>query len=460
MTSYLLLRNNKESGPYSLDQLVSHGLKPYDLVWVTGKSAAWRYPGEITELQEFAPAVEEQPFDRFYKKPDTAKKEEPVMVKQPATVVTESPVFSPKKSVFVTMPGGQKQQPVIKKEQPAYSEYQQYQPSFKEDKEPVALTKTITITENPIAAEVKYSQPLDEIKEMYVKTLQERKSKIAYKAFLLQTGKKVAIILGIVGVGVLIGFTIKSSPGKKDVVANSTLPQTVIPQQQAVITATDPQLNQSIQEPLQNSTQPADQPEETEQRPLLNTEETKSSPVTKEKTISTPSQEDQPTEKTTKKNAVVNEPKQVPVDEPSPGVDINPSTGERARKVRSENEETSERTTTNSTPPVNQPKAVMRTSLSKLVSVKSNEYKKVAFGGIRDLELTVYNDSKYVLDQVTVELQYLKPSEEPLRTDNIQFRSVSPGGSLTLRIPDTNRGIKVTYKITNVLSTEFAKNDL
>ncbi len=65
---YLLLRNNKQSGPYSLEELKSMGLKAYDLVWLEGKSAAWRYPCEIEDLKSFAPQVEEQPFDRFYKK--------------------------------------------------------------------------------------------------------------------------------------------------------------------------------------------------------------------------------------------------------------------------------------------------------------------------------------------------------------------------------------------------------
>src|ERR1700722_16110610 len=69
---YLLLRDNKQSGPYSLEDLKTKGLKAYDLVWVEGRSAAWRYPSEIAELSVFAPAVEEQPFDRFYKKPAAA----------------------------------------------------------------------------------------------------------------------------------------------------------------------------------------------------------------------------------------------------------------------------------------------------------------------------------------------------------------------------------------------------
>src|SRR5882757_7442810 len=69
MTTYLLLRDNKQSGPYTFDELKEKGLKAYDLVWIEGKSAAWRYPCEVDELSAFAPVVEEQPFDRFFKKP-------------------------------------------------------------------------------------------------------------------------------------------------------------------------------------------------------------------------------------------------------------------------------------------------------------------------------------------------------------------------------------------------------
>jgi hypothetical protein len=87
--------------------------------------------------------------------------------------------------------------------------------------------------------------------------------------------------------------------------------------------------------------------------------------------------------------------------------------------------------------------------------VKSNDYKRGAFGGIRDLQLTVINDSKYVLDNVVVELQYLKPSEQPLKSENISFRSIAPKGTMTIVIPPSNRGIKVTFKIVKIESKEL-----
>ncbi|MGZ5191672.1 MAG: hypothetical protein ACXWCZ_11700, partial [Flavisolibacter sp.] len=126
----------------------------------------------------------------------------------------------------------------------------------------------------------------------------------------------------------------------------------------------------------------------------------------------------------------------------NPGTEINPVTGERERKIRSSTNE--EKDVVNSN----------KNGLKDLVTVISNDYKRVAFGGIRNLYLTVTNKSKYELDDVVVELLYLKPSEEPLRTENIRFKSIAPNTSSTLRVPDTNRGIRVEYKIINIDSKE------
>ena len=98
MNTYLLLRSNKQSGPYSLQQLVSFGLKPYDLVWLEGKSAAWRYPSEVDGLKDYAPATEEQPYDRFYKKPEEKPQEK--QINKPAQPQQETYVL-PKEETYV-----------------------------------------------------------------------------------------------------------------------------------------------------------------------------------------------------------------------------------------------------------------------------------------------------------------------------------------------------------------------
>ena len=73
MQQYRLLRNNKESGPYTLKELAHLPLKPYDLVWVDGKSAAWRYPSELPEFKEVAPRVEEDFYEQFHRRPAEKK---------------------------------------------------------------------------------------------------------------------------------------------------------------------------------------------------------------------------------------------------------------------------------------------------------------------------------------------------------------------------------------------------
>ncbi len=90
-------------------------LKAFDLIWVVGKSAAWRYPGEIPELKSFAPAVPDQATDPVFKKTGmdlssttgsgTSKKSEPA-----GSGVRGNPnkKGTGSRSVYVNLPAGQK----------------------------------------------------------------------------------------------------------------------------------------------------------------------------------------------------------------------------------------------------------------------------------------------------------------------------------------------------------------
>jgi hypothetical protein len=93
--------------------------------------------------------------------------------------------------------------------------------------------------------------------------------------------------------------------------------------------------------------------------------------------------------------------------------------------------------------------------IMEMVSVKANDYKRGAFGGIKNLQLTVTNESQYLLDKVKVELQYLKPSEQALITETVEFTSVAPKGTMTIRIPDNSRGIKVLCRVISVKSSQY-----
>src|SRR5690606_3987126 len=77
------------------------------------KSAAWRYPSEVEELKPYAPAVEEQPFDRFYKKPAQQAEDHKRFEPQPtAPAIVE--LENSSKKVYINFPGDVSTAPVKK----------------------------------------------------------------------------------------------------------------------------------------------------------------------------------------------------------------------------------------------------------------------------------------------------------------------------------------------------------
>jgi len=51
MKRYFLLRDNRESGPFTMEQLAQKGLKPRDLLWVEGEGRNWCYPSELAGFE-------------------------------------------------------------------------------------------------------------------------------------------------------------------------------------------------------------------------------------------------------------------------------------------------------------------------------------------------------------------------------------------------------------------------
>ncbi|TCJ13130.1 hypothetical protein EPD60_13760 [Flaviaesturariibacter flavus] len=52
---YYLLRNNRETGPFPLGELLQQCLLPGDLVWVEGRSQYWHQPAEVPEIESALP---------------------------------------------------------------------------------------------------------------------------------------------------------------------------------------------------------------------------------------------------------------------------------------------------------------------------------------------------------------------------------------------------------------------
>jgi hypothetical protein len=158
---YLLLRNNKQLGPFSLDELLQQSLQPFDLVWVEGRSAGWRYPTEIDTLKAYVAAEPEAMAEVLT---------EPVIHSAAInTAVAVIPEPDTKKQVYVRLPStpGKPAQVEELKEEESMAE--------KLEKKAAALYQRAQAyaagERNPPADapehEIKYSRSLDDIKEEY-----------------------------------------------------------------------------------------------------------------------------------------------------------------------------------------------------------------------------------------------------------------------------------------------------
>ena len=470
MASYLLLRDNKESGPYTLNDLVSLGLKAYDLVWVESRSAAWRYPSEIPELKEYAPVVEEQPYDRFFKKQqgETVEQilEERRSIEREKKPVQQEPApFIESKKPAYRQAGEEKQslKPLEKETVEEESPYQAYQPrpkvfvsqpsssvrpstnGFREENQTqrqAASYSAYSATQEPVL-EKKYTQSLDEIKEMYVNTLVQRKSRNKRKELLKKYLKPVLASMFLVISGIVIGYFVLS---KKISLEASQGISTVVPSQNQE--QSSQQKNQILQP---DEKQPTTALTDKKDPKLLNQQ------LLIQQKVQAKNQVPPQTADATRSTLATTAPQTKTDDQPKiekQDVEVDPQTNERNRVVRNDDDANAEQPKENKASVIDNDAK----DLKKLVSVNANEYLRGVFGGIRDLKITVNNRSKYILDAVTVQVQYMKVTNQPLKTETITFKNVNPNDAETIKLPDSQRGMRVTYHITNIESKQFQKN--
>ncbi len=470
MVTYLLLRDNKEQGPMRLEDLLEIGLKPYDLVWLPGKSAAWRYPSEIEELKPYAPVVEEQPFDRFYKKENTEDAAPVVQQKQNTTI---NDTFTKSKMVAVTMPAVQKK--VVAKTEtvkpstqqtstPSYEKYEAYMPAV-EKPAPVKQKDDFTNFKKE-----KEAAAIAEFSEKYEQTYINRRKKFGNRAVLIKYGSVAAVIVVLLGVGIVLGVNVNKTVTPEEVVIpinSENIALADIPEQET----TDEVITDQIPEPVIETTtdenvSPADVPQKA---PLALKEKIPAvPPVVVKKVDQSPDLSKPVTDKKTlnlsrenKAKAVFDKPLAVTATDTKDAYAYETYTtdnsGERRGKVR-DNESvktvTSNNKSSKSADKNNNPFYVAPTETqvkSNEVKIVANDYKVVPFGGIRNLQLTVQNRSDETLEQVIVDVEYIKADKKVFKTKTVEFKNVGPKSSAIIKVDDTNRGVDVAYHIRKVV---------
>jgi hypothetical protein len=426
---YLLLRDNKQSGPYSLDELKTKGLKAYDLVWVEGRSAAWRYPSELDELSAFAPAVEEQPFDRFFKKPATAIGTGTATAAKSVdkAVVAATETGATRRTIYVTMPGGI----AARETTPAREVTREIMPVREVVHEIAPLREpAIPVREAPSVRErISYRrEPETEI----LPPLPKRKPTRLW----LPVGIGVAV-LALLTAGIFIGLSIqKDAPGFQKLASQTSRDKEQPPlvrttaQQLPVAPANNPAASNG--QAVQMTTAPTNANAAATDRPAG-------------KLPGTSSRQKTEAPKVQKKDGAQAAVPAVITDTPA----VQPAVLHR---------EAVHRTDALQNQPVDDRES-LRVALANQVSVGANKYEVGTFGGIHDLQVTVTNRSGYSLDLVVVAVSYIQANKKTYKTENLYFRGIGPGSALMLEAPKSSRGINVQYKITSINSKELGLSE-
>ncbi|MBS1914884.1 MAG: hypothetical protein JST87_01335 [Bacteroidetes bacterium] len=446
MATYLLLRDNKQSGPYTFDEIKAKGFKAYDLVWIEGKSAAWRYPGEIEEFKLIAPPVEEQPFDRFYKKPaqnhststTSSVIQDHIADTHPADKIIReinTNASDPNKKIYVNLPAAQKNNFVPEKKEISKNRVEEQEKKEAEIKQIIPPVIKESPKQNPFFSEEDNIRD----KQSYVSKTTYREA--APKTENASTNRKeyinkyffsiVSAVLLLVS-GIAIGLLINRNSAnnidknKLDIISNN--PSSVTQNDNNITSV-------PVSNPVAGQAQPTVKKDTVASIIGAKSREEK-------KNIAADNASKKKTTDKDKTDVVqqLSAPPAAPVNIDS----SNPSYFPKREAIHRSDVAADKDNNGNA----------HTTSLVNLVSVTTNKYNVGTFGGISDLQLTINNQSSHALDLVVVEVQYIQANKKVYKTENINFRNISAGASLTEVAPSTSRGIKVQYRITVINTKE------
>jgi hypothetical protein len=481
MKQFRLLRNNQESGPFSAEQLIQMGLKAYDLIWEEGRSAAWRYPSEIGELKAFAPAIEEQPFDRFFKQTEeknvsvaaVAKKEKPRIrikadwnkVEQPAPVTeikqTAQPVFAPQ-----NISGHEKTS-----WHDAWLDWKEEKKvvttNDRTGKKPGALYSHIN-TKNEVPLETKFSQSLDDIKERYVESILKNREKKAFSfGPIFQKKNLMAVVLvSLIGWGIYVGFVMNNTDDKKAVAAAKTAPTVVIPTE---ISDSATQATQPVNNEEENNTV-ADNSDNTEtnKNELPKPSENKnialqqaSNHIAKQKNTplvktSVPVNFQPAYKKPVNQNGLAknNYPLRPPVITPAGhSAVVQQSDGQYVRTVA--------RRTDNGA--VNQPQTNVPLPANRNTNYASAEPAKkriedlvtvsaenVSPNSVENVHLSVQNNTDAPIDMAVLDIQYYDARGKFQKGETVYINNIPPDDNVDVKVPDSRNSNHINYKVSLV----------
>ena len=103
-------------------------------------------------------------------------------------------------------------------------------------------------------------------------------------------------------------------------------------------------------------------------------------------------------------------------------------------------------------------KTKIRNNITTYVTAEHSAYNFNVLGGVSNLKITVRNSSDYLIDNVKVKVIYVKADGDIWGSKIIDFNLLNPNTKTTLKVDDTDRGVKVQIEIVSIKSAALGLN--
>jgi len=378
---YLLLRNNRQSGPYTLEELLRLSLQPKDLVWAEGRSAGWCYPHEMETLRPFLSGQH-----------------------IPAAPAAEAPKKETAgKHVFVSLP-----QSRMAAAEPA--------PGFEEKAE--ALRRRALETADTV--QTHYSRSLDEVQASYTSWMYRQHAKKKKRIRPLYYTAAAIILTGLAG-GWWLGTAWEDK--KELALPVKALRQTAGKEAGSLVQASP--LEQPVAQEQDVTVKPVTRPEGKRALP----KEKPSVPL-QERTAATAETLPPAGDTAVIPEATLPEVAAVPGEAPRKKKSLKEAIGGFFKKLggRDDASNKSERAA--------EKREEQPADLSGQVSIGMNRSGGDWMMGVQGLTLTLRNNSAYTLASALVEVRYYSEDKTLLEKKTVRFGKIAAGKSATLPAPD------------------------
>jgi hypothetical protein len=388
---YLLLRNNRQTGPFSLDELKSQSLRKDDLIWVEGRSAGWSFPYEIETLRHLFPVMEKQ-----------ADKAEPVITKP-----------SSSKKVFVSLPMNDRRP---QNEAP---------PQRIEDRAEAIRNRVFENEQSSTSLETRYNRPLEEVENNYTSWVFENRKKKT------RISKKHILITAIILAGSFSGWKLATFVFSDKPLTTTHVPRPITPA--AVSFEVKEEIQIQEQTPLQQS--------------QVSAKTVKELPVAAPITIPIKNEPiaDATVSKEQEKKVIVVE---VPTDKEVAG-NIEPEKSKPGIKEKINNWLKGSKKERE-----NEMGEGSYVDISHKIDLRLIGEQDNWMMGIKGQKLSVSNRSDQKLSAAKVEVSYYSEQNALLDKKMVELENVSPGKSRTITIPDHKMADHIDVKLVSAKGVE------